>query len=585
MADTILGVNVNEVYKTPDFTLGTVVEVIDKEFIFIKAGETFGSANAAIVINFENEGELLTQDNFENGNRIGLTTLRPSADEYLWLQVRGNAKVRVAASCAARARLYATTTAGVLDDEAGAYYVDGIRTTTDNGMAVAEVDCRLYYPKVGEEPGSGGGGGNGGGGNGGGGGGDAVATTTTTTTTAAPRMFVANIGSTASINATSTGVNILKMAATDILVDVGDLGDIGTGSNSLQNLTFPTAGTVQVAFGLYVFETSGSNRLESQCSIRLIRSGATVANSDRKSSAYVRGSGSADRGYITGIATYVVEAGDSVELIFTEGFTTAIVATVGGTGSFIQANEVLGATTVDVNVEVEGGGGGGSIVGWISPKDEYVADDLHKHLIDDGVEKEIIVEFHEGHSRVTTMQVLADIGTAVGADGTPHTTGVLGMFRGWFRRPGDIPTADTTDGSWYCARGIGDFEIQDPQGGHANARWTGYNPFEPTGPWATVTNTDGDTITHAAYSDEAGNTDDWRVVANLFEAESSVTAVGQCFTILGTFEVVMCVAFTAEEAEDAKYRAIPYIPAGSAAQRSVLFWGADQTEELPDTFD
>ena len=149
------------------------------------------------------------------------------------------------------------------------------------------------------------------------------------------------------------------MAATDILVDVGDLADIGTGSNSLQNMTFPTAGTVQVAFGLYVFQTSGANRLESQCSIRLIRSGATVANSDRKSSAYVRGTGSADRGYITGIATYVVEAGDSVELIFTEGFTTAIVATVGGTGSFIQANEVLGATTVDVNVEVEGGGGGG----------------------------------------------------------------------------------------------------------------------------------------------------------------------------------------------------------------------------------
>ena len=169
MADTILGVNVNEVYKSPDFMLGTVVEVIDKEYTFIKAGETFGSANAAIVVNFENEGVLLTQTNFENGQRVGITTLRPSADEYVWLQVRGNAKIRVAASCEARARLYATTTAGVLDDEAGAYYVDGIRTTTDNGMAVAEVYCRLYYPKVGEEPGSGGGGG--GGGNGGGGGG------------------------------------------------------------------------------------------------------------------------------------------------------------------------------------------------------------------------------------------------------------------------------------------------------------------------------------------------------------------------------------------------------------------------------
>ena len=218
MADTILGVKVDEVYKTPEFLLGTVVEVADKEFIFIKAGETFGSANAAVVLNFENEGELLTQTNFENGQRVGVTELRPSADEYLWLQVRGTARIRVAASCDARARLYATETAGVLDDASGAYYVYGIRTTTLNGLAVAEQPCRLYNPKVGEAPGEGGGGG---------GGSDPIETTTGDATKITFSEGNATIDFTATNAAVDTGIAV---PANTVTISV-NYGASATGDN------------------------------------------------------------------------------------------------------------------------------------------------------------------------------------------------------------------------------------------------------------------------------------------------------------------------------------------------------------------
>ena len=66
-----------------------------------------------------------------------------------------------------------------------------------------------------------------------------------------------------------------------------------------------------------------------------------------------------------------------------------------------------------------------------------------KHLIENGVEKVVTVDFHAGHTRVVEMQVLADIGTALAADGSAHTTGDLGNFRGFYRQIGDILSADS----------------------------------------------------------------------------------------------------------------------------------------------
>ena len=275
---------------------------------------------------------------------------------------------------------------------------------------------------------------------------------------------------------------------------------------------------------------------------------------------------------------------NSIEHAFNEADETGDAFTIHVDRRIVVSEEVVAATADDTEYKPKTyfppGTEDRGVSGWINPKAVYTADDLHKHLIENGVEKEVIVDFHAGHTRVTTMQVLADIGTALAADGTPHTADALGNFRGWFRRPTDIPNADRVDGSWYCARGIGDFEIQDPTNLHATERWNNYNPFESGGPWEEVTDANGDTIAQVAYADEDGNINDWRIVDTLFDAENGVTAVGQCFVVLSTYEVLMCVAYTAHAAESADYRAITYIPPGTV-KSIVRFWGKDQTEAWP----
>ena len=219
-----------------------------------------------------------------------------------------------------------------------------------------------------------------------------------------------------------------------------------------------------------------------------------------------------------------------------------------------------------------------ALPGWRGPAtavDPYTADDVDKHLIENGVEKIVTVDFHAGHTRVVEMQVLADIGTALAADGSAHTTGDLGNFRGFYRQIGDILSADRTDGAWYCARGIGDFEIQDPDGTFTNERWVNYNPFEVGEPWATVPDADGNDVAHVKHG-----FDDWRIADSFYDAESRVTAIGEAFVVLATNEVLMCVGYTAHADESAVYRAVLYIPPGSI-KSIVRFWGKDQTESWP----
>ena len=219
------------------------------------------------------------------------------------------------------------------------------------------------------------------------------------------------------------------------------------------------------------------------------------------------------------------------------------------------------------------------VTGWRGPATvaaPYVAADVGKHVIENGVEKVITVNFHAGHTRVVTMQVLADIGTALAADGSAHTTGDLGNFRGFFRRAGDILSAERTDGAWYCARGIGDFEIQDPEGGHASERWVNYNPFEAGEPWATVPDANGDDVAHVPFG-----FDDWRISDSFYDAETAVTAIGEAFVVLATNEVLMCTAYTAHAGGVRfEYRAVLYRPPGSV-KSLVRFWGKDQTEAWP----
>ena len=180
--------------------------------------------------------------------------------------------------------------------------------------------------------------------------------------------------------------------------------------------------------------------------------------------------------------------------------------------------------------------GGGSTPGWRGPAtvaDPYVAADVGKHLIEGGVEKVIEVNFHAGHTRVVTMQVLADIGTAVAADGTPHTDRRdLGMFQGFFRRPGDILTADRVDRWRVVLRSGGSATSRSTtRTNRHNKRATGSgsDPFDAGGPWATVHGR-GRRRCRSRASFENDELEDRPIPSSTPKA--AVTEVGQAFVVL-----------------------------------------------------
>ena len=246
---------------------------------------------------------------------------------------------------------------------------------------------------------------------------------------------------------------------------------------------------------------------------------------------------------------------------------------------------------LDVVSSPGGGGGGGmstggTAPGWIEPKDEYVADDLGKFLLEHGVLKHIVLEAHAGHSRVVEFQTLANAVSALDADGNHVSTGGAGDFLGFFPNVSGIPALSVADEKWAAIIGGGDFEIQDPTGFYSSEHWNSYNPFRGSGdrPWATITLADATTQDHVAFTDpDTSVVSDWRIVHTTGHAERFTTAVGEAFFIQDEQLIKMVTAYTPHEAGEVQYVSEPYYAPGT--RKPVGIWyGIGQTEEWPRNF-
>ena len=219
----------------------------------------------------------------------------------------------------------------------------------------------------------------------------------------------------------------------------------------------------------------------------------------------------------------------------------------------------------------KGDAGSGVAPGWIEPKDEYVADDLGKFLIEHGVIKKVVLEAHAGHSRVVEFQTLANSAYAVDADDNRVVTGVAGEFLGFFANVSAIPALSIDDGSWAAFTGAGDFEIQDPTAFYASEHWNSYNPFRGSGnrPWSTITLADATTQDHVAFTDpDTGLISDWRIVNITEHAERFTTAVGEAFFIQDEQKIKMVIAYTPHEAGEVQYVSEPYVAPGPFPDQS-----------------
>ena len=137
------------------FELGTVSGGNDgSEWVYVQAdaGGVTG-AGYVVLIDEDYAADMIDTTNTASafGQMVGVASAAATASYYGWVQRKGTASIRVAASCAANTAINSTGTAGQLDDDAttGAEVVNGIVLTTANGGAAGTAEGVLDYPSVG----------------------------------------------------------------------------------------------------------------------------------------------------------------------------------------------------------------------------------------------------------------------------------------------------------------------------------------------------------------------------------------------------------------------------------------------------
>jgi len=163
MGAELIGVDVTKVRTSAEgaeFLVGTRARTTDtegtKEYVYVQdsgAGIT-GAGYVALISSVHTAIMATTTTSAPGagaGKGAGVAMAAVAASGYGWLQVLGNAGIRVLASAALGTLLNTTATAGALDDDAtaGAEVIDGITLNAANGGSAGSVVGLLTYPTVG----------------------------------------------------------------------------------------------------------------------------------------------------------------------------------------------------------------------------------------------------------------------------------------------------------------------------------------------------------------------------------------------------------------------------------------------------
>ena len=128
----------------PQIAVGTVVKGTDNsEFVYVQADGAIAQY-AAVAVD-AGEASELTATNAITGVDIGAAQVAFAANEYGFVQTRGSFSVLGAASAVTDVQLYATATAGVVDD-AGTVLLGGLtltETLTGAGAATAHAQAGI----------------------------------------------------------------------------------------------------------------------------------------------------------------------------------------------------------------------------------------------------------------------------------------------------------------------------------------------------------------------------------------------------------------------------------------------------------
>ena len=149
-----LGVDLTQSNATQTHDLGTVVDGTEgSRWIYCQANGAITGDGYVCLISESYQADMIetTLSGTGFGEQVGVAKHAWADNEYGWIQVRGTADIRVAASAAADTTLNTTATAGVLDDDqtAGSEDILGCAIKTANGGSEANVEGYLSNATVG----------------------------------------------------------------------------------------------------------------------------------------------------------------------------------------------------------------------------------------------------------------------------------------------------------------------------------------------------------------------------------------------------------------------------------------------------
>lgn len=155
MSGFILGLDIDKVYTSEEFGLGTVGWAPDgKAYQFVRANGALDTVGDVVTIEENGDASPATTTTSAPGTgqglQVGVVVTALADDEYGWVQRYGVVgSINVATSCAAHTELNTTGTGGRVDDDAsaGAEIVAGLTTTAaESSNAAAGI---LNWPFVG----------------------------------------------------------------------------------------------------------------------------------------------------------------------------------------------------------------------------------------------------------------------------------------------------------------------------------------------------------------------------------------------------------------------------------------------------
>jgi hypothetical protein len=122
-----------------------------REYVYVQANGAVTGAGYVVVVDEDYQAALLSTSNDARGDLVAIAPAAFADNDYGWVQVKGPCVIRVAASCAANARVNTTATAGQVDDDGttGAFEILGAVLTTANGGSAGTAAGILNYPSIG----------------------------------------------------------------------------------------------------------------------------------------------------------------------------------------------------------------------------------------------------------------------------------------------------------------------------------------------------------------------------------------------------------------------------------------------------